>query len=147
VKLSRAAIALYMSLVFASGAALGVFGHRYYQSVTTVASKGKGKNRRPSPEEFRRGTVTYMQKRLNLTDEQVAKLNTIMDDARAALDDIIRRTVPEQAAVGTQQVEKIRAMLTADQRPEYEKMLKEREERQKNKGKGKGKRNKTPAPN
>jgi len=141
VKLSRAAIALYIALVFASGAALGVFGHQYYQSVTTTTSKGKGgKNggRRPTPEEFRRATVNYMQKRLSLTEEQVTKLGVIMDDARAAMDDIMSRTIPEQRAVGTEQVEKIRAMLSADQRPEYEKMLKEREERNKNKGKRKG---------
>jgi polyhydroxyalkanoate synthesis regulator phasin len=137
VKLSRAAIALYMALVFVSGAALGVFGNRYYESVTTVSKSKGGKGRRPSPEEFRRGTISYMQKRLSLSDDQVGKLGVIMDDARGAMDDIMRRTMPEQAAVGMEQVEKIRAMLTDQQRLEYEKMLKEREERMKNKGKGK----------
>jgi Spy/CpxP family protein refolding chaperone len=125
-----------MSLVFLSGATLGVYGQRYYTSVTNV-SKGKGKNRRPSPEDFRKGTISYMQKRLVLTDDQVSKLGTIMDDARVAMDDIMRRTMPEQAAVGMEQIEKIRAMLTAEQRPEYEKMLVEREAMNKNKNKNK----------
>ena len=138
-KISRAAIALYMALVLVSGAALGVFGQRYYESITTeTKQKGnKGGNRRPTPEEFQRGAISYMHKRLNLNDEQVTKLGVIMDGARAAMDDVMRRTMPEQAAIGAEQTEKIRALLTTDQRAEYEKMLKEREERMKNKGKGK----------
>ena len=140
-KISRGAIALYMALVLVSGAALGVFGQRYYDSVTTVTRlKGNKSGRRPTPEEFQHGAISYMQKRLSLSDDQVTKLGVIMDGARAAMDDVMRRTMPEQAAIGAEQTEKIRALLTNDQRAEYEKMLKEREERIKNKGKNKGQR-------
>ena len=141
-KISRGAIAFYMVLVLVSGAALGVFGQRYYESVTTVTNQkgSKGSKRRPTPEEFQHGAISYMQKRLSLSDDQVTKLGVIMDGARAAMDDVMRRTMPEQAAIGAEQTEKIRALLTNDQRAEYEKMLKEREERIKNKGKNKGQR-------
>jgi len=144
VKISRGAIALYMALVLVSGAALGVFGQRYYDSVTKETNQkgGKsGKGRRLTPEEFQHGAISYMQKRLSLSDEQVTKLGVIMDGARAAMDDVMRRTMPEQAAIGAEQTEKIRAVLTDQQRAEYEKMLKEREERMKNnKGKKDGRR-------
>jgi len=141
VKISRVAIALYMALVLVSGAALGVFGQRYYDSVTTVTRlKGNKSGRRPTPEEFQHGAISYMQKRLSLSDDQVTKLGVIMDGARAAMDDVMRRTMPEQAAIGAEQTEKIRALLSDQQRTEYEKMLKEREERMKNKGKNKGQR-------
>ena len=76
-KLSRAAIALYVSLVFASGAVLGVFGHRLY-TVSSVSAKAVR-----NPEEFRKRTMAEMQTRLKLTDDQVLKLNAIMDETRA----------------------------------------------------------------
>jgi polyhydroxyalkanoate synthesis regulator phasin len=119
-----------MGLVFVSGAVLGVFGDRYYTSVSTIErGKGKGKGkRRMSPEEFRRGYMDYMERRLKLTPDQVAKLGLFLDETQQAMDDLMRRTVPEQQALRQQQTEKIRGMLTVEQKAEYEKMLREREE-------------------
>lgn len=129
-RFSRASIALYMGLVFASGAVLGVFGHRYYTNFSTVErNKGKGKGkRRMSPEEFRRGYMDYMERRLKLTPEQVTKLGEFLDETQQAMEELMRRTIPEQQALRQQQTEKIRAMLTEEQKAEYEKMLREREE-------------------
>lgn len=132
-KLSRASIALYMALVFVSGSILGVYGNRYYNSVTAAASKGKGKGRRMSPDEYRRTYIEFMERRLNLSTDQVAKLGQFMDDTQQSMDDLMRRTIPEQQALRQQQTDKIRSMLSDDQKLEYEKMLKEREERNKNK--------------
>lgn len=140
-RFSRAKIALYMGLVFASGAVLGVFGDRYYTSITTLErGKGKGKGkRRMSPEEFRRGYMDYMQRRLKLTPDQVARLGIFLDETQQAMDELMRRTAPEQQALRQQQTEKIRAMLTEEQRAEYEQMLREREEfNRKNKDKRPG---------
>lgn len=134
-KLSRAAIALYMALVFASGATLGVFGDRYYNSVRTV-EKGKSKRNRMSPEEYRRTYLDFMEHRLKLTTDQVTKLGQFLDDTQQSMDELMRRTVPEQQALRERQTSMIRSMLNEDQKLEYDKMLKEREERTK-KGKGK----------
>ncbi len=68
---SRKSIALYVALVFVSGAVLGVFGDRLY-TVTTVASKNT--KAKLSPEEFRRGYLGFMQKRLTLSETQVTQL-------------------------------------------------------------------------
>ena len=78
---SRKRIALYVGLVFVSGAVLGVFGDRLY-TVTTVT---KAKNAKPSPEEFRRGYTGFLQKRLGLSEQQVIKLGLIFDETRAAI--------------------------------------------------------------
>jgi len=127
---SRKTIALYVGLVFASGAVLGVFGDRLY-TVTTVT---KAKNAKPSPEEFRRGYLGFMQKRLTLTDTQVTKLGLILDETRARMNEVHERTIPEQQEIQKSQSEKIRALLTPAQQTEYDIVVKERRERMKKAG-------------
>jgi len=121
---SRKSIALYVGLVFVSGAVLGVFGDRLY-TVTTVASKGK--NAKFSPEEYRRGYMGFMQKRLSLTDPQVTQLGLIFDETRARMNEVHERTIPDQKEIQKTQTDKIRAMLTPAQQAEYDVMLKERQ--------------------
>lgn len=121
--LSRKNIALYVGLVFLSGAVLGVFGDRVY-TVTTVT---KAKNAKPGPEEFRRGYIGFMQKRLNLTEPQVIKLGLIFDETRARMNEIHERAIPEQKEIQQAQTEKIRELLTPAQQAEFETMRKERE--------------------
>jgi Spy/CpxP family protein refolding chaperone len=127
---SRKSIALYVGLVFVSGAVLGVFGDRLY-TVTTVT---KAKNAKPSPEEFRRGYLGFMQKRLNLTEAQVTQLGLILDDTRARMNEVHERTVPEQQEIQKAQTEKIRALLSPTQQSEYDVVIKERRERMKKGG-------------
>jgi Spy/CpxP family protein refolding chaperone len=124
---SRKSIALYVALVFVSGAVLGVFGDRLY-TVTTVT---KAKNAKLTPEEFRHGYIGFMQKRLTLTEPQVTKLGLIFDETRARMNEIHERAVPEQQEIQKAQTEKIRELLTPTQQAEYEVMLKERRERKK----------------
>jgi periplasmic protein CpxP/Spy len=139
-KLSRTAISAYMGLVLVCGAVLGVVGDRAYTAYTSSdrpsPGGGKGKDRRPfqSPEEYRKGYLGFMQKRLKLDDQQVLKLGLILDETRARMNDIHERTVPEQQEVQKAQTEKIRALLTPEQISEYEVMLKERKERMKKGG-------------
>jgi Spy/CpxP family protein refolding chaperone len=127
---SRKSIALYVGLVFVSGAVLGVFGDRLY-TVTTVT---KAKNAKPSPEEFRRGYLGFMQKRLTLTESQVTKLGLILDETRARMNEVHERTIPEQQEIQKSQSEKIRALLTPAQQAEYDVVVKERRERMKKGG-------------
>jgi len=129
---SRKSIALYVGLVFVSGAVLGVFGDRLY-TVTTVASKGKNASK-PSPEEFRRGYLGFMQKRLSLTDPQVTQLGLILDETRARMNEVHDRTIPAQQEIQKSQSEKIRALLTPAQQAEYDVVVKERRERMKKGG-------------
>jgi len=131
VRLSRLTIALYVGLIFASGAVLGVFGHSLY-SVSTVKSN-------PTPEALRKKKLAEMQSRLKLSDEQFAKINSIYDETRARFHEVRHRMDPEMEKIGKEQREKVRSVLSTDQQAEYEKMLKEQDEHQKqNGGKGPG---------
>lgn len=127
---SRKTIALYVGLVFVSGAVVGVFGDRLY-TVTTVT---KAKNAKPSPEEFRRGYLSFMQKRLTLTETQVTKLGLILDETRARMNEVHERTIPEQQDIQKAQSDKIRALLSPAQQAEYDVVVKERRERMKKSG-------------
>ena len=127
-KLSRAAITLYLGLVFASGALLGVFGHRLY-TVSAVSAKAT-----KNPEEFRKRTIAEMQSRLKLTGPQVDKLNAIMDETRARVEEARQKMRPAYQSIHEEQSAKIRAMLTPDQQTEYDRMRQERENRQKQNG-------------
>ncbi len=125
-KLSRLTIALYVGLIFASGAVLGVFGHSLY-AVSTVRSN-------PTPEAVRKKRLADMQSRMKLSNEQFAKINSIYDETRAKFHEVRERYKPEMDALEKAQRDKVRAVLTPEQLTEYEKMLKEQEEREKQKG-------------
>jgi Spy/CpxP family protein refolding chaperone len=130
VKLSRLTIALYVGLIFASGVVLGIFGHSLY-AVTTVKSN--------PPEDLRKKTLAEMQKRMQLSDDQVSKINSIMDETRVRFHEVRERYRPEMDTLQKDQRDKVRSILTPTQATEYEKMLKEREEHQKqNGGRGQG---------
>jgi len=122
-------IALYVGLIFASGAVLGVFGHSLY-AVTVV----KSNPRRPTPEEVRKKTIAEMQTRMKLTDEQVSKITSIYDETRARVNEVHEKYKPQMDSITKDQRDKVRATLTPDQVSEYEKMLKERDEREKQRG-------------
>jgi Spy/CpxP family protein refolding chaperone len=128
---SRKSIALYVGLVFVSGSVLGVFGDRLY-TVTTVASKNT--KAKPSPEEFRRGYLGFMQKRLTLSETQVTQLGLILDETRARMNEVHERTIPAQQEIQKSQSDKIRALLTPAQQSEYDVVVKERRERMKKGG-------------
>src|SRR5690348_14080335 len=64
-------IALYLFLIFVSGAVVGALGYRLYSPPQARA--------RMTPEEWRRQYLSEMQTRVNLTPDQLEKLNAILD--------------------------------------------------------------------
>jgi hypothetical protein len=121
-KLSRSAIALYVGLIFASGGVLGVYGNRLYNA-STVSAKAPF-----NPDEFRKKVVAEYQRRLQLSDEQVQKVNLILDETQAQVKEIHAKSDPAMKAVHDNQIEHITEILTPAQRTEYEVMRKERQE-------------------
>src|SRR5579863_280410 len=119
--LSRWKIALYVGLVFVSGAVLGAFSHRLY----TVS--GVSANAPRNPEEFRKRYMEEMKSRLKLTADQVTKLSVILDETRARVRSTRESIEPEIRKIRDEQQEKVHQILSADQRPEYDKMRQERE--------------------
>jgi len=132
-KLSRAAIAGYVAAVFLCGAVLGAFGFRLY-TVSTVSANRESAKRPPNPEQVRKDILATMQSRLKLSDEQVTKINLIMDDTRARMHEVHEKSVPEIQQIRREQTDKIRGLLSTEQRATYEEMLKQREQREREKG-------------
>jgi hypothetical protein len=130
-KLSRAAIAAYVVVVFLCGAVLGAFSFRLY---TVSGVSAKSTQARPNPEQFRKDYLATMQSRLKLSDEQVVKMNVILDDTRARIREVHDKSEPQVQQIRQEQTDKIRALLSPDQRSTYEDMLKQRELRRREKG-------------
>ena len=130
-KLSRLAIAAYITVVFLCGVILGAFSFRLY-TVSTVSAKSPQTPQ--NPEQFRKNYLATMQSRLKLTGDQVTQLNLILDDTRARIREVHDRHQPEIQQIRKEQTDKIRALLSTDQRSTYEEMLKQREQRLKEKG-------------
>ena len=124
-KRSNLLIFLYLALIFASGVAVGAFGYRMYSPSTAIATQSK----KPSPDEWRREYLKSMQDRVHVTPTQVAQLSQILDDTRARVQDLHERSDRERKQIHADHVARVRAILTPEQQPEYDKLRAEREQR------------------
>lgn len=138
---SRTSIALYLALVFASGSTLGWFGNRYY-AAREAASSGdqtKTKFRRSfDPNEFRKQYLAGMKKQLLLSDEQVQKLSSVLDETRSLMNELQKRQLPEQFEIQNAQQAKIRAIFDDIQLQKYDQMLERMRQNNRNKNKTPG---------
>ena len=119
-------IALYLFLVFISGAVVGALGYRTYNPPT---ARGVGPRR--GTEQFRRQYLDEMRMRLNLSPDQMGKLEAILNrtderfnDARAQHNQMIRELREDHVA-------SVNEILTPEQMPKYEQLRSEREQRAK----------------
>jgi len=131
-KFSRFTIAVYVTLVFASGAVLGAFGHRLY-TVSAVSA-----NTRRNPEEFRKRYISEMQTRLSLNQTQLVQLNSILDETRSRFKEAHARMDPELDRIRAEQQKKVRDILQGAQQVEYDRMRQERDERMRREGRPPG---------
>ena len=121
--LSRWATTGYVALVFASGAVLGSLTHRMY-TVSTVSAKST-----TSPEEWRKQYMSEMTSRLKLRDEQVLRINILLDETRSRVREVHAKAKPEIEQIKHEQTLKVAEMLDPEQRVEFEKIHKEKEQR------------------
>jgi hypothetical protein len=130
--LSRTSTALYLGLVFCSGAALGALAHRFY-TASEVSAKVT-----PPPDRWRQQYMEEMQTRLKLRPDQVTRLNILLDETRSRVRETYGRLRPEIDEIKRQQYERVKEMLDEGQRVEYEQLRKERDQREKQQGRGPG---------
>ncbi|MBA3973091.1 MAG: hypothetical protein C0504_02600 [Candidatus Solibacter sp.] len=128
-------LVISLTLVFLSGLAAGALGYRYYAQKTAVTRPDRPPR---GPKDFRKAYTKEMTERLKLSDEQVTRLNTILDETEGRFKEFRDRTRPEMQTIQDSQVAAINAMLTVQQQAEYEKMRQEREERRRKRDAGKG---------
>ena len=119
-------IALYLFLVFVSGAVVGALGYRTYKPPTASSNS-------TTPEAARRLYIQEMQTRANLTADQLQQVNAILDETRARFHAARDKHNQVIKQIGEQQRAKVRAILTADQLPKVEQFWQERDQRAKQK--------------
>jgi Spy/CpxP family protein refolding chaperone len=117
-------IALYMLLVFGSGAVVGGLGYRTYNPPTARSGSAPPP---PSPSEWRRQYIDESKTRLSLTDDQVQKLTAILDQTDARFREIREHDNQLIRQIREEHFEHVRTILTAEQIPKYEKLHAERE--------------------
>jgi len=116
-------IALYLFLVFVSGAVVGALGYRVYSPPTAKSALPN----RVSPEEWRRQYLNEMQTKVGLTADQMQKVNAILDetDARFSAAREKHHQVVEQ--IKEDHRANLRAIMTPEQLPKYEQFRAERD--------------------
>jgi hypothetical protein len=127
-RLTRWTVALYMALVFACGAVVGAFGHRLY-TVSGVSANVTQRN----PEEFRKRFMADLKGRLQLNDDQAAKLDVIMDETRARFRQVRDKFEPEMQKIRDDQRQRISELLSPSQQAEWQKIIEERQRRRESK--------------
>ncbi len=122
---SRISAAVYLVVVFLSGAMVGGLSYRLY-SVNSVSAVAGGVPK-ASPEEFRRRYIEAIRAKVHLDDHQVDQVNQIMDDARAQFDDVRAKSRAAMQGIESHRVEKMNAILRDDQKSAYAEFRAERE--------------------
>ena len=125
---SRSSALLSLLLVFLSGVLVGGFAYRLY-NVSVIAAPNNAK--RPDPEDARRHIVADMRDHLKLDARQVDQLQQIFDQTRDQFHQIHDKMNAEGQAVHASQVERIKAILRADQLPLYNQWEAERDRERK----------------
>jgi hypothetical protein len=120
-------IALYLFLVFISGAVVGALGYRTYKPPTASS------NARVSPEEFRRLYLQEIKARVNLSDEQLQKVEAILEETRTRFHDARDKHNQIVKQIGEEQRAKMRAILAPEQLPKAEQFWQDRDQRNKQK--------------
>lgn len=120
-------IAVYLFLVFVSGAVVGALGYRLY----SPPAARSGSAHRVSPEELRRQYVSELQSRVNLTADQLQKLNVILDDTDARFNQARGQHHQAIEQIKEDHRAKLRAILTPEQLPKYEQFRTEKDARMK----------------
>jgi DNA anti-recombination protein RmuC len=129
VKRSQVSVLLSMFAIFGSGIVVGAFGYHSYTANTVSATAVVPVKK--DPEDWRRRYVDAIRTRLNLEQTQLGQLNTILDQTKARFKDLKERQKQETDEIRAEQLERIRGMLTAAQKPEFEKFREERERKMK----------------
>lgn len=124
---SKWSAALYLVLVFISGALVGGFAYRLYAVNIVTATVA----RRPDPVEWRKRYMDEMSTQVHTDADQEAQIKQILDETRDNFAKIHDREKQAYQDEQNAQIAKIFELLRPDQRPLYAKLRAEREARRK----------------
>jgi uncharacterized membrane-anchored protein YhcB (DUF1043 family) len=137
---SKVSAFLSVLLVFASGAAMGVVGYRLYVVKSVASSVGQPPPKKKmslSPEDFRKRIVAHLKEAVKLSDQQVEQVQKIYDwqgeqftpiqkQYQAKIDPIMSEFDQQRDQLHLAAVAKMKAILTPEQQPLYDKWLADR---------------------
>jgi hypothetical protein len=124
----KLSVAFYLLLVFVSGVIVGGLAHRFFGLREVRAERSRSG-------EWRKKYLEEMQSRLQLSGDQLQRLNGVLDTTRNRHRQLRQKMKPEMTAIHKEHVDQVRAILTDVQLTEYEKIRKEWEDRRDRKGK------------
>lgn len=122
---SKASAALYLSLVFVAGAAVGFAVSQFYTARVANANESDAQ----TAAQYRKNLVASLDQDLHLDDDQVSEILQIIDDIGERWYQVRDAMEPEFEAIRQERAERIMAVLSPDQRLTYEKILEERRRR------------------
>jgi hypothetical protein len=116
--------AIYLVLVFGSGALVGVVSHRLYETGSVNANSAAPR----TSAEFRQRYFAEMRK-WGVNEEQIGRIRIVLDDSKKQFDELHAKEKPLRDKIQQDHVEAVRAILTESQRAQYDKWREERERR------------------
>lgn len=119
IKTTRTKARLIVLAVFLMGFAAGILSMSLYQRAT--GSGPHYEDRKPPQDHL----LEKMSKRLNLSPEQKEQIRAILEETFQKYSEIRKDMEPRINAVRQQSRDRIRALLSKEQLPEFEKMVQE----------------------
>ncbi len=113
---------LYLGLVFLAGTVLGAALHRFYATEFARAEATPVS----SPQDYREHLVSRFTRDLSLRPEQVAQLDPILDAIDTQYSQYREDIEPGFDAIRSERARRVMAILDADQKVKYQKILDER---------------------
>jgi hypothetical protein len=124
---------LSLLLVFASGALVGVLGHRAY--TISAANAAKEQPKRRDPRDWRKHFAGELKEKVKLNDQQLTRVNLILDEVDSEYRTMFGDWNKSMAGIQESLVAKVNSLLTPEQKQLYKQFREEREhDRQRRQG-------------
>jgi hypothetical protein len=114
-------------LVFFSGAVVGAFGYRVYNTAPVSFRGGPSPERKQDPEVRRKQLIDEDTREVHLSPEQVVKLEKVYDDTREKFTLWQQKMNSESQGMREEQVTQIKAFLTPEQVVLFDKLRAKRD--------------------
>jgi len=112
---SRWAAVSYLLVVFGSGTLVGAVAQRLYMTTTAVTASVMPK----TPAQARKDFLTKLQKRVNATDDQIVKVNTVLDEAKRKYSELDEQNKPLRDKIDQDRIASVLTVLTPEQQKVY----------------------------
>ena len=119
---TRLSAALYLILVFASGALVGVVSHRLYDTSSASAN-----NSTRSFTEFRKRYLDGMREKVGVSEAQIADIVRVLDETKQKTNALQAQEKPLHDKIQQEHVDSIKTILNDQQKVAYDNWRAERE--------------------